>query len=82
MHDLLIDAELYDRISKFARKAVSDEVSTVGNAVSWLYLAEAMSRGEILEPNGRWINDMAREAAGQPYGEDEQRLPREKSLAL
>jgi hypothetical protein len=30
MYDLLTDAELYNRISNSARKAVSDEVSTVG----------------------------------------------------
>lgn len=76
MYDLLEDSELYDRMSGYARKAVSDEVSTVGNALSWLYLAERMSKGEKLEPNGKWINDMARKEAGLPYEDGENRLPR------
>jgi hypothetical protein len=82
MHDLLTNTELYDRMSNYAKKAVSDEVSTVGNALSWLYLADRMSRGEKLEPHGRWINDMAREEAGFLYEKGENRLPRPESLAL
>lgn len=66
-------------MSSYAAKSVSDEVSTVGNAVSWLYLATAMSKGENVKPSGRWINDMAREQAGEPYVEGENRLPRNVS---
>lgn len=77
MHTLITDNALYDRMSSYARESVSDEVSTVGNALSWLYLADAMSDGQKLVPNGRWINDMARDAAGFAYEEGEVRLPRE-----
>jgi hypothetical protein len=79
LYDLLTNQELYDRMSDHAAKSVSDEVSTVGNAVSWLYLATAMSKGEKIKPNLRWINDIAREQAGEPYVEGENRLPRDQT---
>lgn len=75
--DLWTDRSLYDSMSKYALHSVSDEVSTVGNALSWFYLASELSKGKRLEPGCKWINDMAREGAGQPYGPDEHRLPRE-----
>ena len=76
LHDLLTDTDLYRRMSVYAAESVSDEVHTVGNALSWLYLADAMSKGEIVNPNRRWINDIAREKAGEPYRAGENRLPR------
>jgi hypothetical protein len=69
-------------MSKYAATHVSDEVCTVGNALSWPYLADTLAKGEKLEPNCRWINDMAREAAGLPYEEGESRLPRHEKLNL
>ncbi|KAK5090433.1 hypothetical protein LTR05_000605 [Lithohypha guttulata] len=79
LYDLCTDDELYRRMSDYARTHVSDEVHTVGNALSWLYLASAVSGTEMLHPNKRWVNDLAREAAEQPYGKDEPRLPRHLS---
>lgn len=76
LHELLTDNSLYERMSSYAATSVSDEVSTVGNAVNWLYLATAMSKGEKVKPRFQWINDLAREQAGEPYGKDENRLPR------
>ncbi|PWY75899.1 UDP-Glycosyltransferase/glycogen phosphorylase [Aspergillus eucalypticola CBS 122712] len=76
LFSLYTDHEMYDRISKYAAGSVSDEVSTVGNTLSWLFLASKLSNGEHMEPNGRWINDMAREEAGEPYGPEEYRLER------
>ncbi|KAI5239283.1 trehalose synthase [Aureobasidium subglaciale] len=78
MYKLFTDEELYSTMSKYAASHVSDEVSTVGNMLSWLYLADTMAgqEGKKLEPNGRWINDLARETAGVPYEEGEPRLPR------
>jgi alpha,alpha-trehalose phosphorylase (configuration-retaining) len=63
-------------MAEHTRVSVSDEVSTVGNTAAWLYLASKLSSGEKLKPNGRWINDMMREDAGEPYREGEPRLPR------
>ena len=77
IYKLLSDEKLYEEMSRYAASHVSDEVSTVGNALSWLYLAESMTKGEHEMPNGRWINDLARERAGMPYVEGETRLPRD-----
>ncbi|KAL1842945.1 hypothetical protein VTJ49DRAFT_3586 [Mycothermus thermophilus] len=81
--DLFTDEELWKRMSHAARTGVSDEVGTVGNALAWFYLAakwhemgvEKHGKGG-LKGNERWVNDMAREEAGYPYKEGENRLPR------
>jgi len=75
--DLCTDDDLYAQMSKYAKNSVSDEVSTVGNALSWFYLANKWVNHGGLVPNGRWVNDLAREEAGKPYVEGENRLPRE-----
>ncbi len=77
LHFLFTNEETYHAMSEFAASHVSDEVSTVGNALAWLYLADTLAKGEKIEPNNRWINDMAREKADIPYTDDESRLPRE-----
>lgn len=64
LYNLWMDKPLYDKMSAQAAVNVSDEVGTVGNAASWLYLASKFAAGEKLKPNGRWINDMMREDAG------------------
>jgi len=76
LYDLYTDEKLYQAVSSFARKNVSDEVSTVGNSAAWLYLAVMYSRGEKIKPHGQWINDLLRKETGQPYKEGEPRLPR------
>jgi len=76
LYDLWTNRELYNQISEFARNNVSDEVSTMGNALAWLYLGSKFSKGEFIKPNGAWLNDLAREEAGEPYKEGEPRLPR------
>jgi glycosyltransferase involved in cell wall biosynthesis len=68
LNHLFSDNDAYLRMSDYAASHVSDEVSTVGNALSWLYLADELANGEgKVMPNSRWINDMAREKAGRPY---------------
>lgn len=79
LYDLVTDKELYQTMSDYAKHHVSDEVHTVGNALSWMFLASSVAGGKSLKPNERWINDMAREAAGEPYLEGEPRLPRHLS---
>lgn len=73
---LWVDEALYGRMSEFARDSVSDEIGTVGNALSWFYLADKWAGGEGVVPRERWVNDLAREEAGFPYVEGENRLPR------
>jgi glycosyltransferase involved in cell wall biosynthesis len=53
----------YESYSQYAATHVSDEVSTVGNALCWLYLADTLAKGEAVVPKRAWINDMARETA-------------------
>ncbi|KFY90166.1 hypothetical protein V500_05252, partial [Pseudogymnoascus sp. VKM F-4518 (FW-2643)] len=76
LFQLWTDQELYDSMSAYASTSVSDEVSTVGNLLSWLYLASELSQGKTIEPNERWINDMAREEANELYEPLENRLKR------
>jgi len=77
LHAMFADEALTNRMSRFSETHVSDEVGTVGNALSWLYLADSLAKGETVVPGGKWINDMARTKAGLPYLEGETRLPRD-----
>ena len=79
LYDLTTDTVLYRKMSSFAKHHISDEVHTVGNALSWLYLASSVAGGKNFQPKGRWLNDLAREAVKEPYEEDEPRLPRHAS---
>lgn len=76
MMQLWTDQALYEEMSAYAERSVSDEVGTVGNALAWFYLGDKFASGERLAPKGRWVNDMAREEAEIPYGPEENRLPR------
>lgn len=80
LHTLFSNQHVYDEMSAYAHDHVSDEVSTVGNALCWLYLADMLSKGQKVEPKCAWINDLAREHAGFPYEEGEARLPRVRKL--
>lgn len=80
--DLLFsDEQRYRAMCTYAAAHVSDEVSTVGNALCWMYLADRMSRTqERLKVNGRWVWDLAREEAGQPKNNGrEDWLPRNRT---
>lgn len=74
--DLWTNKELHNQMSEYAAKSVSDEVGTMGNALSWFYLADKLASGEKLVPDGKWVNDMARDEVKVPYGPSENRLPR------
>jgi alpha,alpha-trehalose phosphorylase (configuration-retaining) len=76
LYDLFTDRGLYRKMSAYAKSHVSDEVGTVGNAAAWLYLAVMYTRGVKLAPRGAWLNDMMREATGEPYLPGEPKLPR------
>jgi len=73
---LWTDEDLFERFTEHTKVSVSDEVSTVGNAACWLYLAKVFTSGQKLRPNGEWINELLRKDAGEPYGPTETRLPR------
>jgi glycosyltransferase involved in cell wall biosynthesis len=77
--ELFTNEELHKKMSYEARTGVSDEVGTVGNAIGWYYLAakwHEVGCNPGLPGKEQWVNDMAREEAGQPYAEKENRLPR------
>ena len=74
--DLWTDKALYKKTSDYARTCVTDEVSTVGSAASWLWMASKLAKGEKLLMKGQWVNDEMRKEAGEPYTEEEPRLPR------
>ncbi|WKT52466.1 hypothetical protein QSH57_002980 [Fusarium oxysporum f. sp. vasinfectum] len=81
--DLFTNNALYERMSYAARTGVSDEVGTVSNALCWFYLASKWrdigtkeSGKAVLQPNERWVYDMARDEANCPYSADEEQLPR------
>lgn len=80
---LFTDDELWKKMSHAAATGVSDEVGTVGNALGWFYLAAKWAEVGVekhgkggLRGDEKWVNDMAREEAGFPYAEGENRLPR------
>ncbi|KAI9775361.1 MAG: hypothetical protein M1839_001277 [Geoglossum umbratile] len=77
LYELWTDEELYARMSKAARLGVSDEVSTVGNALGWLWIVREMHGGGNRKLGGGWVNDLAREGAGEGYKAGENRLPRD-----
>ncbi|ERT03363.1 hypothetical protein HMPREF1624_01676 [Sporothrix schenckii ATCC 58251] len=81
--ELFTNDELHQKMSRAAETGVSDEVGTVGNALSWYYLATKWNEVGVkkdgkggLPGNEKWVNDMAREEAGFPYAAGENRLPR------
>lgn len=76
LYDLITDKELYIDICSSAKNSVSDEVGTVGNAISWLYMFNELARGKDLKPNGQWIFDMMRKELNYPVQAGENLLPR------
>lgn len=77
LFQLWTDEDLYRRMSVYALSHVSDEVSTVGNALNWLFLAAELAKGkDVVRPSGAWVSDLARTSAGQPYVDGEPRLKR------
>lgn len=77
LHHLFTNHKAYDNMARHAATHVSDDLSTVGNALAWLYLADALSQKEGIVPSHMWINDMARKASGLPHQNDEPLLFRD-----
>jgi glycosyltransferase involved in cell wall biosynthesis len=67
---------LYDRMSAHALAHISDEVSTVGQALNWFFLVSKLSQGEEILPRREWIQDLARRDFGQPYTKADGKLKR------
>lgn len=71
---LFNDKKKWKAMSEYAKRSVSDEVGTVGNALCWMYLAKKLADGETVKGHERWAVDMAREEAGIPWKDGETRL--------
>jgi hypothetical protein len=80
LYTLFRDHGKYESMCVAAESSCSDEVSTVGNALCWLYLADTMAKGERVEPNSGWINDMARRESVAFDGKNEKRITRSDDL--
>ncbi|OGM42492.1 hypothetical protein ABOM_008338 [Aspergillus bombycis] len=63
---LFTDKELYARVISDAPQRLPDNLTTVGNASAWMFLASKVSRLGAFEPNGEDIDRLARQEAG-PY---------------
>jgi len=60
-----VDGEQRQQV-KTTGNEIWDEVTTVGSALTWLFLASALSNGEIVEPNGEYIYHLAQK--GKAHG--------------
>lgn len=74
--DLWTDHDLYNRMSAYSLVQVSDEFSTVGNALNWLFLSCKLSQRGGVQPCQEWIQDLARRDIGQPYTAADGKLKR------
>ncbi|KAI3058669.1 hypothetical protein CBS147353_10701 [Aspergillus niger] len=64
LYRIFSDTEFAQHKVAPALERLPHEHTTVGNAVSWLYLTWKLSRGDKFEPRGRDIYKLAREEAG------------------
>jgi hypothetical protein len=55
-----LDSQLQPKLKLSAPNETWDEVTTVGNAVNWLFLASELTKGKKLEPNGEYIYQLAK----------------------
>ncbi|KAK9325916.1 hypothetical protein V1517DRAFT_312991 [Lipomyces orientalis] len=76
MYELLMDGDIYKKLSDCAKTSVSDEVHTVGNGLAWLYMINELAHNREVKPNGRFVYDMMRESVGVRWKDTENRLPR------
>nr|OQO27109.1 hypothetical protein B0A51_06017 [Rachicladosporium sp. CCFEE 5018] len=65
MDVLFGDDERYYDMGYCGRLGISDEISTVGEAVCWMYLFNRMTSERKPSFEGGWVWDMAREGAGE-----------------
>ncbi|KAJ6080559.1 heat shock trehalose synthase [Penicillium canescens] len=54
------DRQLQPKLNISAPNKTWDEVTTVGNAVNWLFLASELSKGKNVEPKGEYIYQLAK----------------------
>lgn len=60
LFNLWMDPDLYENMSKYARTHISDKESSVGNLLSWFFMASKLTKGESIKPNWQNISDLSR----------------------
>ncbi|OQN95323.1 hypothetical protein B0A48_18673 [Cryoendolithus antarcticus] len=73
---LFSDEQRYYDMGFCGRLHLSDEISTVGNAVCWMYLFDRLTSQHKPNFKGGWVWDMAKEQAGEKRRGNEVELPR------
>ncbi|KAF3386359.1 Trehalose phosphorylase [Penicillium rolfsii] len=74
--ELWTNPNLYEEISAYSTNHLTDEVSTVGHALNWLFLSSELSKGHKIRPHKQWIQDLARASLDQKYDEGDGKLKR------
>ncbi|OQO04980.1 hypothetical protein B0A48_07998 [Cryoendolithus antarcticus] len=80
MDALFGDDERYYDMGYYGRLGISDENSTVGEALCWMYLFDRMTGERKLRFEGRGVWDMAREGAGERRRRADVELPRDVAI--
>ncbi|KAK6443289.1 hypothetical protein LTR95_000115 [Oleoguttula sp. CCFEE 5521] len=80
MDVLFDDDERYYDMGYCGRLGLRDEVSTVGEAVCWMYLFDRMTSDRKPRFDGGWVWDMAREGAGERRRRGDVELPRSVAI--
>ncbi|HYL43501.1 MAG TPA: glycosyltransferase [Ktedonobacteraceae bacterium] len=65
LYNLLTDESAYQRMSEAACENAGKDYLTIPNAISWLYLAGQLVRGEKVEGNCQWVRALVREKYGK-----------------
>ncbi|MFL5693760.1 MAG: glycosyltransferase [Ktedonobacteraceae bacterium] len=65
LYNLLTDEGAYQRMSEAACESAGKDYLTMPNAISWLYLAGQLVRGEKVEGNCQWVRALVREKCGK-----------------
>ncbi len=61
LYNLLTDESAYQRMSEAACEYAGKDYLTIPNAISWLYLAGQLVRGEKVEGNCQWVRALVGE---------------------
>jgi glycosyltransferase involved in cell wall biosynthesis len=59
----LNDPKVSPQMTLPSRNGLPDQYTTVGNAITWFYIASKLSKGERIEPDGGDIHQLAQSAA-------------------
>jgi glycosyltransferase involved in cell wall biosynthesis len=64
---ICVDGQLQQQVKLSAPNKTWDEVTTVGNAENWLFLASKLTKGENIEPNGEYIYHLAQRGSVETH---------------